>query len=577
METPLSRERRTIRCAIYTRKSSEEGLDQEFNSLDAQFEACAAYIASQKAEGWKMVPERYDDGGISGGTLERPGIQRLMADVDAGRVDMIVVYKIDRLTRSLADFSRLIDRLDTANCSFVSVTQAFNTSTSMGRLTLNVLLSFAQFEREVTSERIRDKIAASKKKGLWMGGMVPMGYDVDPDPKVRGLLINPAEAGHISTLFALYDKHECLSAVAAKARDQGIRSKHRVFASGREFGGAVLSHGAVHNILTNPIYVGRIRHKHLVHDGQHEAIISDELWSRVQDKLQAHAARPRVRDPITRKLKQPDAKSLLAGKLFDETGDRLTPSHSRRATQTGHKRIRYYVSRRLMQGSKDDPSGWRLPALKMERAVCGAIADHLAEAGDTLFHDADPIALYRAQDGMRSIHDRLRARDGEVVRALVERVLIAPRHLTIQLSGTGMARALGIAPDSIDPDKLRIETGFELRRRGVEIKIITGQFERAPDQTLINAIAKARQWMSETRRGISLAAIGRRYGWTDSPVRQRIRLAFLSPEITTAILDGRQPPELTLQYLLTHPIALDWHEQARTLGFIDGKILCSAK
>ncbi|WP_281709335.1 HipA N-terminal domain-containing protein [Phaeobacter italicus] len=173
--------------------------------------------------------------------------------------------------------------------------------------------------------------------------------------------------------------------------------------------------------------------------------------------------------------------------------------------------------------------------------------------------------------------DRLRARDGEVVRALVERVLIAPRHLTIQLSGTGMARALGIAPGSIEPDKLRIETGFELRRRGVEIKIITGQFERAPDQTLINAIAKARQWMSETRRGISLAAIGRRYGWTDSPVRQRIRLAFLSPEITAAILDGRQPPELTLQYLLTHPIALDWHEQARTLGFIDGKILCSAK
>ena len=569
MNAAPSSGRRTIRCAIYTRKSSEEGLDQEFNSLDAQFEACAAYIASQKAEGWKLVPERYDDGGISGGTLERPGIKRLMADVDAGRVDMIVVYKIDRLTRSLSDFARLVDRLDAVDCSFVSVTQAFNTSTSMGRLTLNVLLSFAQFEREVTSERIRDKIAASKKKGMWMGGMVPLGYDVDPDPKRRGLVINPIEAAHIRTIFALYDEHECLRTVAQTIRDRGIRSKQRTFESGRQWGGAVLSHGAVHAILTNPVYAGRIRHKHQVYDGLHDAIVDEALWDRVQTKLQAHAARPRVRDRVTRELRQPEAKSPLAGKLFDETGDRLTPSHSKRATKSGAKRIRYYVSRRLLNGAKDDPAGWRLPALKLERAVCAAIAARLAEAADRLFCEPDPIALYAAQDALRRIHARLQTRDVDLMQAIVDRATIAPRRLEIVLDRTGLAQMLDVGPDAIADDALRIGTGFELRRRGVEVKIVTGRFERAPDQTLINAIARAHQWLAEARRGVSLTAIGRRHGWTDSPVRQRIRLAFLSPAITAAILDGRQPPELTLQHLLTTPIPLDWDRQAEALGFCE--------
>ncbi|MBR9826592.1 MAG: recombinase family protein [Alphaproteobacteria bacterium] len=563
--------RRTIRCAIYTRKSSEEGLDQEFNSLDAQFEACAAYIASQKAEGWKLLPQRYDDGGISGGTLDRPAIQRLVTDVEAGKVDMIVVYKIDRLTRSLTDFSRLIDRLDAVDCSFVSVTQAFNTSTSMGRLTLNVLLSFAQFEREVTSERIRDKIAASKKKGMWMGGMVPTGYDTDPNPGSRGLVINPSEAENVRALFELYDKHECLSTVAARARAQGIRSKDRTFASGKTYGGAVLSHGSIHNMLTNPIYVGRIRHKLEVYDGLHEAIIDEGLWTRVQEKLREHAARPRVRDRVTRALKQPDQKSPLAGKLMDETGDRLTPSHSTRKTEGGHKRIRYYVSRRLMRGAADDPSGWRLPALKLERAVCGAIINHLDEAGEKLFRDPDPVAVYKAQHALSDLRTRLETHDGETLRDIVGLVRVAPTRLRIELDPGRIADALDLSPDGLADDQLAIETGFELRRRGVEVKIVTGQFERAPDQTLINAIARAHQWLAEARRGVSLAAIGRRHGWTDSPVRQRIRLAFLSPDITRAILEGRQPPELTLQFLLTNPVPLDWDAQAQALGFADQK------
>ncbi|MEM7291372.1 MAG: recombinase family protein, partial [Pseudomonadota bacterium] len=231
-----------IRCAIYTRKSSEEGLEQDFNSLDAQREACASYIASQKHEGWVLQPKHYDDGGISGGHLERPALQRLLADVDDGAVDQIVVYKIDRLTRSLADFARLVDRLEAAGASFVSVTQSFNTATSMGRLTLNVLLSFAQFEREVTAERIRDKIAASKQKGLWMGGSIPLGYDLAG----RTLAINESEAETVLTLFDLYEKHGTIRAVVAKAEQLGLRSKVRQSPSGKITGGRLFDRGHVH-------------------------------------------------------------------------------------------------------------------------------------------------------------------------------------------------------------------------------------------------------------------------------------------------------------------------------------------
>ena len=559
--------RPVIRCAVYTRKSSEEGLDQDFNSLDAQFEACAAYIASQKGEGWKLIPERYDDGGISGGTMERPGVQRLIGDIEAGRIDMIVVYKIDRLTRSLSDFAKLVDRLDAANCSFVSVTQAFNTSTSMGRLTLNVLLSFAQFEREVTGERIRDKIAASKKKGMWMGGMVPLGYDVDSDPAKRGLVINEAEAAHIAKIYRLYDRHECLRTVTAKAEAAGIRAKARQFKSGQAYGGQPLGHGQIHFILTNPIYAGRIKHKAEIYDGQHAAIIEDALWQRVQAKLQAHAAKPRVRDSTTGQLREPQERSPLAGKLFDETGDRLTPSHTKSSSKAGSKRIRYYVSRRLMQGQSKDPSGWRLPALKLERAVSSAIAAHLANHGDRLLREPDAIVLYQVQRQVRELHARLLKRDETLLRALPNTITVSANALTIKLDRDALAKAIDVSPDALNEEALQIRSGFAVRRRGVEVKIITGQFEREPDQTLINTIARAHQWLAEVRKGVSLAAIGRRHGWTDSPVRLRIRLAFLSPKITAAILDGRQPPELSVQYLLAHPIPLGWKAQEKSLGF----------
>jgi len=356
-----------VRCAIYTRKSSEEGLDQAFNSLDAQREACEAYVTSQKHEGWVALTDKYDDGGISGGTLERPALKRLMRDIDDGLVDQIVVYKIDRLTRSLGDFAKLVDRLDAANASFVSVTQSFNTATSMGRLTLNVLLSFAQFGREVTAERIRDKIAASKKKGMWMGGMVPLGYNAAG----RTLEINGEEAETVCTLFELYHKYGTIREVTCQAAILGLRSKKRKSTKGVPYGDIALGRGHIHHILTNPIYAGRIRHRDKTYKGLHEAIIEPKIWDAVQARLQAKAAYKRGDG------KKAKNSSPLIGKLFDETGDRFTPSHS---SKRG-KRHRYYISHRLVKrAGEKDLSGWRLPALQLEQQITKTMREHLAIA-----------------------------------------------------------------------------------------------------------------------------------------------------------------------------------------------------
>src|SRR6201987_5732239 len=269
------------RCAIYTRKSSEEGLEQEFNSLAAQREACEAFIRSQQHEGWLLARTRYDDGGFSGGNMDRPALQGLLAEIRAGRFDIVVVYKVDRLTRSLADFARLVELFDAEAVSFVSVTQQFNTTSSMGRLTLNVLLSFAQFEREVTGERIRDKIAASKKKGMWMGGNVPLGYDADE----RTLVINPAEAETVRHIFALYRELGCVRRVKEEADRLGLRTKCRTAANGAERGGKPFSRGHLYTLLSNPIYTGRIAHKGEPPPGQQPALIDDESWSTVRDQL----------------------------------------------------------------------------------------------------------------------------------------------------------------------------------------------------------------------------------------------------------------------------------------------------
>lgn len=343
-------------CAVYTRKSTEEGLDQNFNSLDAQREACLAYITSQKAEGWVPVKTAYDDGGYSGGNIERPGIQKLLEDIRAGKVNIIVVYKIDRLTRSLMDFAKLVELFDQHQVTFVSVTQSFNTTTSMGRLTLNVLLSFAQFEREVTGERIRDKIAASKKKGIWMGGPVPLGYDL----KDRNLLVNEREAGLVRKIFNLYLKIRSVVKVIEVLNHDGDRTK-----AGNEF-----RRGMLYTLLANPIYIGKLQHKGKVYDGNHKGIIDRAVWSKAQDVLAGNAIEPRG----TTKPHQPH---LLRGKLFDEQGTVYSPSFTKKNGQ----RYRYYVSRDKIQNRAHLESiPLRIPAQEIEvlveNGLRGWFADH---------------------------------------------------------------------------------------------------------------------------------------------------------------------------------------------------------
>ena len=369
-EKASRRSARRMRCAIYTRKSSEEGLEQAFNSLDAQREACAAFILSQKHEGWTVLPTLYDDGGFSGGTMDRPALQRLLGDIGAGKVDVVVVYKIDRLTRSLFDFAKIVEAFDARGVSFVSITQQFNTTTSMGRLTLNVLLSFAQFEREVAGERIRDKIAASKKKGMWMGGLPSLGYDVQN----RKLVVNEEEALTVLHIFRRYVQLRSVRALQAELDAAGIRSKRRTLADGTPYGGQKLSRGALYLMLQNRIYRGEITHKGNAYPGEHPAIVDKALW----DQVQAILAENRVNRATGSDAKHP---SLLVGLAFDENGERLTPSH---AVKKG-TRYRYYVSTSLITGAaKDRSKGRRIPAANLETLVITRLRTLLADQGAIL-------------------------------------------------------------------------------------------------------------------------------------------------------------------------------------------------
>jgi site-specific DNA recombinase len=561
-----------IRCAIYTRKSSDEGLDQEFNSLDAQYEACSAYIASQKHEGWKRLADRFDDGGISGGTLERPALQRLMAEIDAGRIDMVVVYKIDRLTRALADFVRLVERLDAKGCSFVSVTQAFNTSTSMGRLTLNVLLSFAQFEREVTAERIRDKIAASKKKGLWMGGIAPIGYNPHADPLRRELVIAESEAETVTRLFHLYATHGCLRLVEEAAQAEGITSKVRSYTSGHRTGGAPLSRGQIHYLLTNPVYRGLIRHKSALHQGQHPAIIDAALWDTVQAKLQLAGSKPRGRKAqcgVQSGVRQgPRAQqglpAPLIGKLRDETGDHLTPSH----TQRHGRRYLYYVSNRLLAGGTD-PTGWRLPADAFHQVLRRTLSHRFELAAKEHRLLAHPDASRAAAVGAKGLELAERCRDGSdpLCFEVITTVALQPGAMEIALSPEPLAAALGIPVGDLASDLMRLTTDLARKRRGVETRLISGQTQPNPDATLLRLLAKAHRWCREMREGTRLTEIAKREGHSDSYIRTRAPLAFLSPKIQAAVLAGTQPPDLSLERIVRSGIPLDWAEQEAKFGF----------
>ena len=375
-KTPRRSARKT-RCAIYTRKSSEEGLEQAFNSLDAQREACAAFILSQKHEGWTVAPTRYDDGGFSGGTMDRPALKRLIADIEAGQIDVVVVYKVDRLTRALSDFAKLVEVFDRRGVSFVSITQQFNTTSSMGRLTLNVLLSFAQFEREVTGERIRDKIAASKKKGMWMGGMPPLGYDV----KDRKLVVNDEEARIVVDIYRRYLALKSVRALRDELAGAGVKSKRRKRADGAEYGGQTFSRGALYLILQNRLYRGETTHKGNSYPGEHAAIVDKPLW----DEVQAVLAENRVERATGARAKHP---SLLTGMVFDETGERLTPTH---AVKKG--RVIDTMFRPRSSPARERPvSGRRLPAGDLEGVVIARLRAFFA----TPERSSMPLTMDRA-------------------------------------------------------------------------------------------------------------------------------------------------------------------------------------
>jgi site-specific DNA recombinase len=571
---------RRLRCAIYTRKSSDEGLEQEFNSLHAQREACEAFILSQRHEGWHVLSAHYDDGGFSGGTMDRPALQRLLADIGAGKVDVVVVYKIDRLTRSLFDFAKIVEAFDAKGVSFVSITQQFNTTTSMGRLTLNVLLSFAQFEREVIAERVRDKIAASKQKGMWMGGTVPLGYDAVN----RKLRINEEEAKTVRLLFELYLKLGSVRRLEAECQRLGLRTKLRTLLDGRQCGGTAFSRGHLYLIISNPIYIGRIPHRGQSYEGEHEAIIDAETWDKVQAQLATNARRKRGRASS----KHP---SLLAGLLFTAQGVPFTPSH---AVNHG-RRYRYYVERLLLTAEEHERAsgapqlnnslngvqtkGWRLPAHEIEQLVLKQLGvflrDRAARLDALIFRRKSPDIVSAVLDRASSLADACESRSFasylDIIAVLVRRITIAQDKVTIEIDHDGLAEHLldqKVSSPRKDRPPISIEVPIKFRRRGVEAKLVVLSGHPAasePDANLVKALARAHEWWGRIARGEArgIGDIARAEGFNRAYITRFLCLAFLAPEITKAILEGRQSTELTAKRLITSALKspLLWADQ----------------
>jgi site-specific DNA recombinase len=555
----------SIRCAIYTRKSSEEGLEQDFNSLHAQREACAAYVLSQASEGWILLPGVYDDGGLSGGTLERPALQCLLADIAAGKIDIVVVYKVDRLTRSLIDFARLVEAFDAAGTSFVSVTQSFNTTTSMGRLTLNMLLSFAQFEREVTAERIRDKIAASKAKGMWMGGTVPLGYRANG----RSLAVVDRHADLVRHIYARYLALGNVRHLAEELEAQGIKVPHRRTGTGKQLGGGLFSRGQIHAILTNPVYTGLIAHKGKLHPGQHPAIIAREQWDLVQAQLAAN--RQGTRSGRTGK-----ESSVLAGRIVDGQGEALVAAHAtKRIKGRELVRYRYYVSRTLQHGQRaNNEEGLRLPAGEVEAVV----ASILAEALDDPLGLAGQAGLIVEPGDLKPLRSRaanlaaeLRRREWTNALPLMARVQIHQRRVDLELDGGAMATHFQMRRAAHGAPTLILHHEVRLTRTGRAMRLIDGRGASAaraePDAGLVRLVLRARRWWQELGKGeLTVTELARKEGLTRSYLVRVLRLAFLSPRVVEAILEGRLRADIDASALTrTHAIDPDWHKQERML------------
>ena len=498
------------RCAIYTRKSTEEGLDQAFNSLHAQREACEAYIKSQAHEGWKLVKAAYDDGGLSGGNMERPALKRLLADVAGGQVHIIVVYKVDRLTRSLADFAKIVDVLDGHRASFVSVTQQFNTTTSMGRLTLNVLLSFAQFEREVAGERIRDKVAASRRKGMWMGGSLPLGYDV----KDRELVVNDAEAQTVREIFEAYLRLGSVADLKVELARRGVVSKRWISKGGRTWGGTQLTRGALFWLLRNPVYVGRVSHKGQVYEGKQAPIVELAIWEQAQALLTSNTSSRERRRVV------PGGR-LLAGRLFDDQGNAMSPSYT---TRPSGKRYAYYVSQALLQNEKERAgSVTRVRAEEVERLVLQG----LASAGVKSATEKD-------------------------ARKLIERVVVFADRIEI-------LKVLDASDEEEGSRSVTVPARMVRRNRAQ----VLDDGMPAPDQAVVRALARAHEWRGWLEEGEarSYRDIASKASVNPGYVQTILPLAFLEPRLTRELLDGRRRISGGLMELLRRGIPIDWQQQ----------------
>jgi site-specific DNA recombinase len=551
---------KSVRCAIYTRKSTEEGLEQAFNSLDAQREACAAYIESQKHEGWKIVRVAYDEGGFSGGTMERPALARLLADVDAGLIDTVVVYKIDRLTRALADFAKIVERFDKRSVTFVSVTQSFNTTTSMGRLTLNVLLSFAQFEREVTAERIRDKIAASRAKGIFMGGNPPLGYD----PRKRKLVINEAEAKTVRMIFERYLAVQSVGRLAAELNARGVTTKAWVSATGRQMGGGSWYVGPLFHVLRNRVYVGDAVHKGKIYKGEHAPLLDRAVYDRVQALLE------RNRIGYERKIAT-ESPGLLTGLIFDDRGNAMTPQRSGKKGGTSNV---YYVSQALLQHRHAQAGSLpRVAAKTLEALVTHKLESIVAQETANLAHEL--ISREVLRNSIRRVH--------------VEKDRVVIEFMASVFGEPGSAAALKMLKNAIgsmneneqiEPQQdaivwsgnVRLQTrGGTRRLESRKVESWTSQKSR-PNKALIAAIVAAHRWMGDVIAGStqSMEDLVRQNEIDRKQTRLILRLALLAPDIQRAILTGGQASFVTLRSLFAASIPASWQEQRRILARASG-------
>ena len=532
-------DKKLIRCAIYTRKSSEEGLEQDFNSLDAQREACEAYIKSQMHEGWILLEKQYNDGGFSGGTMERPAFKELLKDIENDEIDIVVVYKVDRLTRSLMDFSKIIDVFDRHKTSFVSITQQFNTTTSMGRLTLNILLSFAQFEREVTGERIRDKIAASKKKGMWMGGKVPLGY-IKEDKK---LVIHKEDAKRVQMIFDKYLELKSVPKLMQYLKENEIKTKTDKY----------FSKGQLYHLLVNKVYIGKITHKDKVYEGEHDAIISEEIFEEVQKLLYEN----KVDKTCGTKC---SSNSLLAGFIFDDKNNLMTPSHS-----NSHKRrYRYYVSTALKNyKSSNAGSVSKIPAGEIEKFVVETTKEFLQDKEQV----QNIISEYKISKQNKLIYTAQNIQDYSepiLIRAIIHKIVISKNSIEITINANSLINVLNalasnqkiIVPDrdeKFNPITITKKIKITQPSRNDNILILNAKEYNTPEPNpyLVNAIVKSYYYHKQIRNGKTIDDLQTEEGLKDSKyIRNILNLKYISPELTEQILTGTQSKDLSLNKLI---------------------------